>query len=473
MATPYQKLEKIISTKQTFADLAYKEYRSSKYGMTFCCPTNFNNHTNVNEICDWEDNSKTLYNESTYTFTTWNWADWVSNGNGAPPSWVRTIMPDSLVDQYTPHNWVYRMTPSTATTANQLWSNVQYEIPNCLSDGSGDNMTIQFSSAQLDAICNAIDAARGTTRIYIVGFQNDDKDWVQLTSTPNVGSTDTSRMMVRKALQEKVRLPATAAQYSSPTVPFNISRLFLIHDMYIMNKTTTLIPASGDLNVICFGNTNGPGQLINGAIKSDRMMLLVDSSGDWSDYVFVGQGNLADGASTNIFDRGLTNAIFQPGTSPVGFLAGGGMSFNAIKPRLNEVGASSEDSQTFRASTHYSNAEYVGDEFFVDYDTTKDKARLSFGRCSTDAEEIIILVKDKNGAVVKDYDVMIDNTYYGKTDAAGYLITTLLNASVDTKHIINGCKCFTTTGGCNQQKIDIVLSDVVTPVCTNLAIDCL
>ena len=88
MATPDQELIKIIQTKQTFADLAYKEYRSSKYGMTFCCPTNFNNHTNVNEICDWEANSKTLYNESSYTFTTFNLATYQSSG-GTVDSWVQ------------------------------------------------------------------------------------------------------------------------------------------------------------------------------------------------------------------------------------------------------------------------------------------------------------------------------------------------------------------------------------------------
>ena len=58
MATKYQELEKIINTKQIFADLAYKEYRASKYGMIFCCPKDFQNHVNVNEICDWEANSE-------------------------------------------------------------------------------------------------------------------------------------------------------------------------------------------------------------------------------------------------------------------------------------------------------------------------------------------------------------------------------------------------------------------------------
>ncbi len=88
MAINHQELEKIISTKQIFADLAYKEYRSSKYGMTFCCPKNFDNHVNVNEICDWEENSKVIYNESTYTFTTFQTKTYISTG-GTVPSWVQ------------------------------------------------------------------------------------------------------------------------------------------------------------------------------------------------------------------------------------------------------------------------------------------------------------------------------------------------------------------------------------------------
>tara|TARA_R100001463_G_scaffold7515_10_gene23727 strand:- start:231 stop:446 length:216 start_codon:yes stop_codon:yes gene_type:complete len=71
MAASEQELLKIIQTKQTFADLAYKEYRASKYGMTFCCPSNFNDHTIVNEICDWENKKiDTLFGSETYTMST-------------------------------------------------------------------------------------------------------------------------------------------------------------------------------------------------------------------------------------------------------------------------------------------------------------------------------------------------------------------------------------------------------------------
>tara|TARA_Y100001963_G_scaffold126061_1_gene178216 strand:- start:733 stop:1527 length:795 start_codon:yes stop_codon:yes gene_type:complete len=99
--------------------------------------------------------------------------------------------------------------------------------------------------------------------------------------------------------------------------------------------------------------------------------------------------------------------------------------------------------------------------------------RADYRTCVDDAELLYITVKDKNAAPVKDYDIMIDNTYYGKTDSSGILIVNIKNASTDTKHVINGCQCFTTSGACNQQKIDIVLKETIKPVCTNLAIDCL
>jgi hypothetical protein len=90
-----------------------------------------------------------------------------------------------------------------------------------------------------------------------------------------------------------------------------------------------------------------------------------------------------------------------------------------------------------------------------------------------DRESLYIHVTDKDGNNVQNYNIIIDNTNYGKTDASGILKVTLWNASVDTKHMINGCQCFTTTGACNQQKIDIVLKESTKPSCTNLAIDCL
>jgi hypothetical protein len=476
MATNYQELEKIINTKQIFADLAYKEYRASKYGMTFCCPTNFSNHTNVNEICDWEESSKTLYNESTYTFTTWNWGDWITNGNGEPPNWVRTIMPENLVDQYPPHHWVYRMTPQRSSKTYQLWSNMQYEIPYALASqgaalNAGVDMDLALTGAQVDKLVDSNGAVRNTSRIYIMGFQNDDQDWAMLAAAPNIPDTDVSKNMVKKSMKEKVRLPAGATL----GVNRNIQRLPLISDMYILNNTAgqQVIPAVAGtgMNLWCRGNTNGPDQLKNGAVKSDRIFMVLDVKGDWSEWLYIIESAGPDDAA-NKFYAGYPYAIFEPALQALGADAASGFVSTGIKPRLSDTTATSSDNIA-RASTHYINTEYVGDEFYVDYDATKDKAMLSFGRCTTDAEEIIIVVKDKNGAVVKNYDVMVDNTYYGKTDASGILILTILNASVDTKHIINGCKCFTTTGGCNQQKIDIVLSDEVTPVCTNLAIDCL
>ena len=102
------KLDKIIEAKQVFADLAYKEYRASRYGMTFCCPKDFNSHSTFNEICNWEDNSKTLYDVSTATYTTWNHVNHLTNG-GSVPTWVQTVAlrynlgdPNHIIDATAP-----------------------------------------------------------------------------------------------------------------------------------------------------------------------------------------------------------------------------------------------------------------------------------------------------------------------------------------------------------------------------------
>ena len=139
-------------------------------------------------------------------------------------------------------------------------------------------------------------------------------------------------------------------------------------------------------------------------------------------------------------------------TSPVGLPKNGANTGDFIVPLL--VKSSVID---LNSAFHFANSNFYSTRF----------------QCTSDKELLYITVKDKNAVPVKDYEIIIDNTYYGKTDASGIFITSLENASTDTKHMINGCKCFTTTGACNQQKIDIVLKDVVKPVCTNLTIDCL
>ena len=59
------------------------------------------------------------------------------------------------------------------------------------------------------------------------------------------------------------------------------------------------------------------------------------------------------------------------------------------------------------------------------------------------------------------------------TDEDGFYVHTEYHASTNKNHSIDICHCFTTTGGCNQQRIDITVTPAITKVvCTPLTVDC-
>lgn len=93
--------------------------------------------------------------------------------------------------------------------------------------------------------------------------------------------------------------------------------------------------------------------------------------------------------------------------------------------------------------------------------------------CINDAECISIYVKDDQGNPIECYPIYIDNREVGMTDKDGFYLHTEYFASTNTKHSIDVCHCFTTTGGCDQQRIDITLTPEETKVaCTKLTVDC-
>ena len=95
------------------------------------------------------------------------------------------------------------------------------------------------------------------------------------------------------------------------------------------------------------------------------------------------------------------------------------------------------------------------------------------GTCTDDSECVSIYVKDVDGNVVDCHPIYIDNREMGVTDANGYFSHTFINASTDTKHSLNICHCIITTGACNQQRIDIIVTpDPKKTECTELTVDC-
>ena len=85
------------------------------------------------------------------------------------------------------------------------------------------------------------------------------------------------------------------------------------------------------------------------------------------------------------------------------------------------------------------------------------------------SECILVVVKDKAGQLIPDYEIVLDGLYAGKTNAKGELKLNIPNAAEDTEHKINLCHCFTTTGVCGKsQKIEITVDGVDCDDCGNI-----
>lgn len=94
-------------------------------------------------------------------------------------------------------------------------------------------------------------------------------------------------------------------------------------------------------------------------------------------------------------------------------------------------------------------------------------------QCIDDAECIVIYVKDGVGNAIDCYPMYIDNREVGMTDENGFYVHTEYHASTNKNHSIDLCHCFTTTGGCSQQRIDITVTPEITKiVCTPLPVKC-
>jgi len=464
MAASEQELLKIIQTKQTFADLAYKEYRASKYGMTFCCPSNFNDHTIVNEICDWENKKiDTLFGSETYTMSTWDWSNWITQGGTQPPNFVRRVTNVNAPTWQKGHGWVQRNTPFGSNFVGAGWYDSLFIAR---SGAEANDMTITVTASQLDGSTAWNDpdkptVIRNKSRIYVVCNLHD-QGGINLSTDP---LSEINRSHDRQQLTRPTGSTAT------------LKWLLMFDDWILLNPDTNLVPASGDFVTKIRENTNSTfgtgGGYKNGANKSDTIFIIIDTMGDG-----LKSSNLAandpdtrigilfwNTTSGSFINNGMGAQTFSQGSSQTIDSSGtnkptGSSQFFIYEPSSGNA----------RASTQFWNTDYYGN--YVEGISPYWPYREAWN-CKEDAEGIIVEVKDSLGNFVKDYPVIIDNKYVGKTDSAGMFYHTILDASNDTKHMIN-CKCFTTTGGCDQQLIQIVTTtNPLKPTCTNKAIDCL
>ena len=79
--------------------------------------------------------------------------------------------------------------------------------------------------------------------------------------------------------------------------------------------------------------------------------------------------------------------------------------------------------------------------------------------CINDLTCLFFQVVNQDDNAVEGYPVIVDGGNIGVTDEYGQIRTQIPNASVDTVHMIDLCKCINTVGDCSQIKIIITLTE--------------
>jgi hypothetical protein len=113
------------------------------------------------------------------------------------------------------------------------------------------------------------------------------------------------------------------------------------------------------------------------------------------------------------------------------------------------------------------------DKLTAQKESTEDQIKKTQAQfCIDDSECILIEVVDTNGLPVENFELYIDGGNAGFTDSYGQYRFTITDASININHTLQICYCFTTEGGCRQQKITMTLKADECPVVCEDPISC-
>tara|TARA_R110000824_G_scaffold157403_2_gene330857 strand:- start:154 stop:1230 length:1077 start_codon:yes stop_codon:yes gene_type:complete len=347
-----QEIEKQINVEQEFADLRFRDMRSSRYGLSPCCSLEkLEKITSKKEICDWNDKKLPVYTDKSYkdsTDTGYESYKWLFE-NATIPDWVQKVCKPC--------------TPLSSTVI------VTTSI-----------MTVNFSAAVIDADAYLV---RDKTKIYILANYDG-------TLTANQTST-----------------------------------------YFTVGYGVVPVTAGSNLSIITYGNTNVADPK-NGADENEVLTIIIDKYGDGTELYSIDTTTIT-GWNPNIFQVTTTRTLANFGDK----------------------------------------TEYCTYGISTDCTFCGERTVLGSEVCYNDAECIIIYVKDDEGNAIEYYPIYIDNREVGMTNEDGLYVHTEYLSSANTKHSIDICHCFTTTGACTQQRIDIIVTpETAKVICTPLTVDC-
>jgi len=402
---------KNIEIQQKFADLIFKDFRSKRFGINTCCSIDQKNKYSIQKsICDWDNKIKPTYTKS-YTET-----DWV-NCTKPIPEWVQYGDPSPSPINCPP---CQHFPPKEVTPC---WVDAIFSKDNVMlwPNESGQARLIVQSTRTPD-----VEESWLTVGSCI--FPTFDPDAIN----PATGNTYTATIPSADTAGTELGTGANCSWMEDPDDP----------------KTSILVVRVH----------------ANGAIKSDSIRWFIeDPVVDPGRKVYTLEVDNQDWVQ---YGGTIYNIYPNPQDCPRIIEDWGEGAFEKIRIRFpNNIELICTEDPCERCV-------FCGEgwpETNSPIDGTAPSIDINQSPvCKCDSECILFTVKDACGKVVPNWEIHLDGGLIGQTNDEGILTHTIEKASVNNKHALDICGfCFTTTGNCNQKKIDIVIDDGSTCTCEN------
>ena len=399
---------KNIEIQQKFADLIFKDFRSKRFGINTCCSIDQKNKYSIQKsLCDWDDKKKPTY---TKEYKETNWVnctkpipEWVQYGDFAP---AETNCPPCKTYP-PPHQQPCYLTVWFYKNQIVDWPNESNNaklIAQAQRPGSGEWITV---GECLFPHFNETVAPNGD---------------IQMETVDTTDGTFCDRV-------------------ENPDDPKNwILKFRIYHDDF-----------------------SEPGY--NGAEKSNAIRFFIDDPVDGERKVYLFQIHDQDWETYNETDNPQLPNNWGDNIYPngAGCISG---NFATIKTRWPQIISLICDEDPCERCV------FCGEgwpHITNPIDGTTPQVDINQAPvCECDSECILFTVTNACGKPVANWEIVLDGGLIGHTNDEGIFTHTIDKASINNKHSLDICGfCFTTTGNCNQKKIDITIDDGSECTCAN------
>ena len=503
---------KKIEIERSFADDVFKKYRHKRYGIGNCCGSDYDSNVNKKALCDFDENKKTTYLSTKITSETYTPPVGGAKDDPDRPAWVNELcgMDKGEVEIYFYYDATSLGIPQVqdAYAAAHAWVNLiraeNASIPqsdtSCRATGSQnitEYHTAVFGERWLDWGISSMTGAFNNTgncasanSIFPPTVNTNSKFWGILKWA------QTNNVLMYSGVGvggETVASTATTdnsggifATTISNGIPPAASSKNLLAVTFIDEANT----GSGNLGPYHGSKTSGPGTPCSWADATSNVGTANDGSdaviqscwkGDYTLFIQTRNIYLAQGTEfkANFFCYPSKPQI------PVGGIAGP----SHLAFPLHATGAISSGDKTtldgtwtvapFNTIVDLSRLE-DGNPYFAQgfgaldqqgWGVEPSEQPFTAGGLQADLNAFTDLTScndstcftfkavNQNGIPIPDYSVVLDGGNVGNTDEYGILRHCIGNGSIDTKHTLDLCHCFTTAGDCSSQNITITLTE--------------